>query len=80
MSTSKQPKKMPKRRGRPPLATKTKRDEVYRFRLRRDDRDLFKAAAAHAAERRGKRLPLAEWLREVATQAAREELDGQRVD
>lgn len=80
MSAPEQPNTTPKRRGRPRLAKKKKKDEVYRFRLRHDDRVLFKTAAAHAAERRGKRLPLAAWLREVATRAAHEELEGQRVD
>lgn len=61
--------------GRPRLEKKLDKD--FTLRLNQDDRDLFEAAAARVAQRRGKRrLPLAEWLREVATLAARDEIAG----
>jgi uncharacterized protein (DUF1778 family) len=73
----------PGRRGRPRLAKKKDRDVTIR--LTQDDRDLFKRAAERAAQRLGrKKLPLSEWLRDVASSAAEAELsdekDGKQVE
>jgi hypothetical protein len=76
---TKQTKKKPKRRGRPPL-DKTLNTE-FKLRLSGDDRELFNRAATSVGARRGGRpLPLAAWMRETLTAAARAELGDDAVE